>query len=244
MGVHTDIGQYGAFVANLSLASRAPALEELYNFGPHVGNLAFEIGNPDLELERTIGLDVSLRSRAPRASGELNFFVYRITNFVFLDFTGEEVSGLREAEFLQGDSRFAGFEASAHFEPHPLLHVNAGLNFVRARLTDTDESVPRIPPLSGRVELEIPWRDLAISPEIVFTADQNNVFRDETPTEGSAVLNLGASYLLGQSHATHTIAVKAYNLTNETYRLHTSFIKDLAPEIGRGVKVTYSVRFF
>jgi iron complex outermembrane receptor protein len=38
--------------------------------------------------------------------------------------------------------------------------------------------------------------------------------------------------------------VRGYNLTDETYRNHTSFIKDLAPELGRGVKVSYSVRFF
>ena len=28
------------------------------------------------------------------------------------------------------------------------------------------------------------------------------------------------------------------------YRNHSSFIKDLAPELGRGVRVTYMVRFF
>jgi iron complex outermembrane receptor protein len=38
--------------------------------------------------------------------------------------------------------------------------------------------------------------------------------------------------------------VKGFNLTNELYREHTSFIKDLAPEIGRGIKFSYSVRFF
>ena len=45
-------------------------------------------------------------------------------------------------------------------------------------------------------------------------------------------------------HMAHILAVSGYNLTNENYRLHTSFIKDLAPEIGRGVKVSYSLRFF
>jgi outer membrane receptor protein involved in Fe transport len=40
------------------------------------------------------------------------------------------------------------------------------------------------------------------------------------------------------------VAVKAYNLFDETYRLHTSLIKDLAPEMGRGIRVTYSVKFF
>src|SRR5690606_23800150 len=67
-GVHTPIGRTGAFVVNLTSASRAPALEELYNFGPHVGNLAFEIGNPDLTRERTLGVDVSVRRRAAGAS--------------------------------------------------------------------------------------------------------------------------------------------------------------------------------
>jgi iron complex outermembrane receptor protein len=43
---------------------------------------------------------------------------------------------------------------------------------------------------------------------------------------------------------THVVAVKAYNLFDTTYRLHTSLIKDLAPEIGRGIRATYSVKFF
>jgi len=70
------------------------------------------------------------------------------------------------------------------------------------------------------------------------------VFGNETTTPGSTVVNLGASYLMARGHATHIVALKAYNLTNETYRLHTSFIKDLAAEMGRGVRLTYSVKFF
>ena len=53
----------GAFVVNFTGSSRAPALEELFNFGPHPGNLVFEVGDPDLQLEKTLGLDVSLRGR-------------------------------------------------------------------------------------------------------------------------------------------------------------------------------------
>ena len=76
------------------------------------------------------------------------------------------------------------------------------------------------------------------------TADQDNVFRDETPTPGYALFNVGVTYVVVHGHATHTIAFKGHNLTNEEYRLHTSFLKDLAPEMGRGVKLTYTVRFF
>ena len=45
-------------------------------------------------------------------------------------------------------------------------------------------------------------------------------------------------------HTVHIVSVAGYNLTNELYRNHTSFIKDLAPEIARGVKFGYSLRFF
>ncbi|MCB1018552.1 MAG: TonB-dependent receptor, partial [Acidobacteria bacterium] len=41
-GVHADLWQGGAFVANYAHSYRAPSLEELYNYGPHIGNLAFE----------------------------------------------------------------------------------------------------------------------------------------------------------------------------------------------------------
>lgn len=244
VGVHTDIGSNSAFVVNVTRSSRAPALEELYNFGPHVGNLAFEIGNPDLEMESSLGLDVSLRRRAGPVHGEVSAFVYGINNFVFLDFTGEIVEGLREAPFLQGDSRFVGLDGDAGFELGGGTHLNVGVGYVRATLTDTDEALPRIPPFHGSVDVEVPWRQLTFKPELVWAADQNRTFREETTTDGYAIFNIGATWIVPARHMTHVVAVKAYNLFDTTYRLHTSLIKDLAPEIGRGIRATYSVKFF
>jgi iron complex outermembrane receptor protein len=243
-GVHTDLGRTGAFVVNLTTAARAPALEELYNFGPHAGNLAFEIGSPDLELERTFGIDVSLRRRAERVSGELNLFAYDIRDFVFLDFTGETHEGFREAEFRQADSRFLGMEASSEVTMGRGIVLDAGISLVNARLTATNEPLPRIPALSGRICVDLPWRGVTFSPELVLTAAQHRVFRDETTTSGYGLVNMGASYFVVRGHSTHAITLKGHNLTNANYRLHTSFLKDLAPEVGRGVKLTYTVRFF
>jgi iron complex outermembrane receptor protein len=244
VGLHAAIGGGAAFVANFTGASRAPALEELFNFGPHPGNLVFEIGNPDLEMERSIGLDLSLRGRGSRAHGEVNFFVYNISNFVFLDITDEIEDGLRVANYVQGDSRFTGVDAAGHFHLGSRAELHTSLGYVRAKLTDTDESLPRIPPFHGRVELEAKFGAFSISPEVVFSSDQNDVFRDESSTDGWATFNIGATWQRSDPHASHLIAAQAYNLTNETYRLHTSFLKDLAPEMGRGIKVTYSLRFF
>ena len=106
-GLHAELGADTALVANLTRSHRAPALEELYNFGPHVGTLAFDVGNPDLDAETTLGLDLSLRHRRDRVRGDLNLFRYDIGNFIFGDRTGEVLDNLPVFDVLQGDSRFS-----------------------------------------------------------------------------------------------------------------------------------------
>ena len=92
--------------------------------------------------------------------------------------------------------------------------------------------------------MEIPYGGFTISPELEFAARQGDVFRGETTTSGYSVVNLRASYVWPRQHAAHVLTFSGYNLTNALYRNHTSFIKDLATEMGRGVMVGYSVRFF
>jgi hypothetical protein len=59
--VSASIGQLGylsddlTVALNLARAARNPSLEELYNLGPHPGNVAFEIGNPTLDTEVAYG---------------------------------------------------------------------------------------------------------------------------------------------------------------------------------------------
>lgn len=79
------------------------------------------------------------------------------------------------------------------------------------------------------MELEAKAGAFSISPEVVFTSKQTNVFRNETTTDGWTTFNLGAAWQRSGWHGAHLIAVQAYNLSNRTYRLHTSFPKDLAP---------------
>jgi iron complex outermembrane receptor protein len=89
--------------ASFARAARAPAMEELYFFGPHLGNFAYEIGNPTLEAERALGADVSLRARGGRFEGELTFFSNDIANYIFRNPISEDEFEEREEEF---DDRF------------------------------------------------------------------------------------------------------------------------------------------
>jgi iron complex outermembrane receptor protein len=149
-GIHVPLWKDGAFVANFTHSSRAPAIEELYNNGPHIGNLAFEIGNPTLEREIAQGMDLSLRHSNSRFDAEANLFYYHINDFVYLNFTGETEHGLRVAEYSQADSRFIGGELQFDFAMHPSLWLKGGLDLVDAKLRASGAPLPRIPPLRAR----------------------------------------------------------------------------------------------
>ncbi len=234
-----------ALVANLSSSYRAPSLEELYNFGPHVGNLAFEIGNPDLEHERSNGGEFSLRLNTGRLHGQASVFYYDIDNFIFGAETGEIVDGLTELEYIQGDSRYVGTDLSLsyHASPQWRFHLSGGL--VDAKLKATDEPLPRIPPLSARLAVDwLPMNGLQLRPELVLASQQDKTFGEETPTDGYTLANFSASYTLARAKMMHIFTLKGTNLTNELYRNHTSFIKDVAPEMGRRILLTYALRLF
>ena len=241
-GLHADIGAATAFVANLMRSHRVPALQELYNFGPHLGN--FEVGDPDLDAETTVGLDLGLRHQSGRVGTDLNFYVYDIENFIFGNHTTEVMNNLRVLDIIQGDSRFVGFDARGSVRLGGQTWASLGIGYVNATLTSTNEAVPRIPPLRATLGVEIPYGAFTVGPELMFAARQDRVFRDETETPGYAVLNLDASYIWPRQHMAHVLSFTGYNLTNALFRNHMSFIKDLAPEMGRGVKVGYSLRFF
>ena len=243
-GFQADLWRGGAFVANYSHSYRAPALEELYNLGPHVGTLIYEVGDPGLRPERGNGIDLSLRQQAARVDGEFNFFYYDFRNFVFPFATGEEEDGLPVVNFVQRDSRFTGAEARLGIGLHQALRLNLGMDVVDARATLTRTPLPRIPPLRGRVGIEYRRRGLSIRPELVMAARQDQTFDLETPTEGYAVVDLRASYTIPTRGAIHQFSVNVFNIGDQLYRNHVSFIKDLAPEIGRGVRFSYMVRFF
>jgi iron complex outermembrane receptor protein len=219
-------------------------LEELYNYGPHVGNLAFEIGNPDLASERSNGFELSLRHIDDRIEAQANFFYYHIDSFIYPAPTGEVEGGLFAVEYDQGNSRFLGSELGLKLGLNENIWLDLGMDIVNAKLTDSDTPLPRIPPLRGKVGLDLRFDNLSIRPELVMANSQKNIFPTETTTAGYGVVNLKASYTIPRQLFVHHLSVNVFNIGDKLYRNHVSLIKDLAPEMGRGVRFGYALKFF
>lgn len=99
--------------ASVARAARAPALEEMFFFGVHHGNFALEVGNPGLQSEHALGVDLSLRWRTPRASGEVTYFRNDISDYIFRRNMDHEEFEERRDEFV---TRFGGREPAGHAE--------------------------------------------------------------------------------------------------------------------------------
>jgi iron complex outermembrane receptor protein len=251
LGMNVGLWKGGAFVVNYANSHRAPALEELYNNGPHVGTLTYEIGNQNLKNERANGVDFALRHVSGRVRLNADFFAYRLNNFVYLQYQDEDGDGevdieddLPLARFEQSDANYVGAEFSAEGSLTEMLGAYATADFIRARLTD-DSNLPRIPPARLRLGLDVKYRGLSVRPELVFASKQDRLAPLETRTAGYGLFNVNGTYSVAQgAHLAHVLTFSLHNVTDRLYRNHLSYIKDLAPEMGRGVRVGYTVRFF
>ena len=258
------------FVVAVSLAraARNPALEELFFFGQHTGNLAFEIGNPSLNSERALGFDVSLRGRSKRVQGELTFFRNDISDFIFRNPISNEEFEDRKAEFdarfgvkhdneaegghnaefpfveyANTDALFYGVEAHADVTLTSKLGAELTWDFVRAERTSDGSPMPRIPPQRFVAGLRYVDGPLQFGGNVTGARAQNRVFGSETTTAAYAVVRLFASYTLQTERAIQTVTARLDNATDTLYRSHLNYLKEFVPEIGRSFRLVYSVKF-
>jgi iron complex outermembrane receptor protein len=245
---------------SVARAVRNPALEELYFFGPHPGNFAFEIGNDDLAAEKNLGLDVAFRWRVARFSGELSYFRNDVADYVFRnpiteeefdDRFGHDAHGEGEGhddefpfvEFVGADSVLQGFEAHADVQVAAPLTIEVSFDAVRGELSGSGDPLPRIPPMRFMTGVRYHRAPFQAGADAVFAAKQDRVFGDETPTAGYVRLRAYAAYSFMAGGLVNTITARLDNATDELYRNHLSYIKDLVPEMGRDFRVVYSVGF-
>ncbi len=230
--------------ASFARAFRTPSINELYSEGPHLAAYAFEVGNPSLETERGTGTDVFIRYTGERVSGETTFFRNAINGYVFPLETGE-LSRVRLPifQFHGEDAVLAGFEGALDWVVVGDLKVEAVGSYVRGTIQSSSEPLPLIPPLQGRFAIGYAPRNWFAEAETRVAARQDRTGPFETPTNGYAVFDLSAGIRITVGGRLNVITVRGENLGNTEYRSHLSRVKEIMPEAGRSVSVTYRVVF-
>ena len=236
----------GEYNVGLSFAytERAPKAVELYSNGQHLARQIYEVGNSDLNKEASWGVDLVMRKNRGMITGAFTPFYQSFYNFINLAGTGDAVEGLPVYTYEDIDAYFWGFEfeSALHFDElfsmgNHLFSLEYQADYVRARSRGVEGDIPRIPPLRNIVRARYGYRDFGEAfVEGVFVSEQSEVADFELPTDGYSLLNAEVStrvpYLTDRNVK---LFVRGTNLNDAEARVHSSFIKDLAPLRGRAV---------
>ena len=229
-----------------SHTERAPAAEELFANGPHAGTQAFEIGNPDFVVEKSNGVEASLRGSRPGLSFSVAAYYNWFSNYIYDAQTGAVVDGLPVFQNRQADARYYGIEAEVSAKVAQLggfgISVDGVGDMTRATITGVGP-VPRIPPMRLLVGIEGKSDLIDLRGEIEWTAKQDRVAAFESVTPGFTLVNASATLRPFGADSKTSIIVSANNIFNVEARRAASFLKDYAPLAGRDIRVTGRVSF-
>lgn len=227
--------------ATLTRASRAPSAEELYARGLHMATSTYENGDAQLRAETSRNIDLSLRKTSGDTTFSASVFRNRIGNYIY-GRTLDELDGLQLLQYSQGDATFTGFEGHIRQRLTRQLGVTLFGDSVRARLADGGV-LARIPAQRVGVRLDANWQAWQGQAEWVQVARQSRVAAFETATPGYGMLNVGAAYSAQINGLPWQFYARANNLTDRLAYAHTSFIKQVAPLMGRSIAVGVKVAF-
>lgn len=230
----------------LSRSARAPSIDELFANGPHAGTQAFEVGNPGLDPEKSLGIEASIRKHSGPVKLTATAYYSRFSNFIFQAATGEAEDDLPVFQYRQGKANYYGFEVEANAELGDFggIHWDGDLiaDYVHARVKDFGPA-PQIPPLrllggisanggpvEGRLEFEHAFRQSRNAPL-------------ETETKGYTLINASVDWTPFEDKPELRLGVAANNIFDVVARRHSSLLKDYAPLAGRDIRLTASFGF-
>jgi iron complex outermembrane receptor protein len=242
--VYTPVKDYSLSLA-LAHTERAPVGQELFSNGPHVATAAYEIGNPDLDPEQSLGLDLTARKKDGFVSGSLGGFMNYFTDYIGLLPDGTTRDELPVYRFTPQAATFWGVESEIAFHflgqtarekaSHDLTWFSQQ-DWVWAQDRDTNDALPRIPPFRVKTGLRYQRENTGAQIDVMHAFAQERTVDFETTTPAYTFLN---AQLTHDVLLTNTLPVELFirgeNLTNDLARNHVSFIKDVAPLPGRNV---------
>ena len=231
---------------SLSRSARAPSIDELFANGPHGGSQSFEVGDPNLNPEKSLGVEASLHSTKGPVQFTGNLFYTHFANYIFQSPTGAIEDELPVFRYRNGQANFYGFEAQASAKLGEALGVKWGSQLqadaVHATVTDFGPA-PFMPPLRllGALTGESGQFDGRLEIERAFAHDRTAPIETETP--GYTMVNASLDWHVFEANPALSLSLQANNLFDVEARRSTSQLKDFAPLAGRDIRLTARLGF-
>ena len=240
---------------------RAPSAVELFMNGAHLATGRFEVGNANLNSEKSNNIDFTLNFNYDNFFVSATVFNNDVDNYIYLkDETEEEHeehdenheeghdehAGLILANYLQQDAEFDGYEIEFG---NTIMLLSGELTFSFGRDDLSGEfsrggNIPRLNPARNIFKLKYFKDDMSIGLNFKDVEKQNKIGANEIVTPGYQMFNanLTKSINLG-NEGELTLTFFGNNLLDELARNHSSFVKSQVPLPGRNYGLKFNFKF-
>jgi iron complex outermembrane receptor protein len=147
--------------------------------------------------------------------------------------------------FVNSDAILFGAELQLNYQASDALTFTAQGDFINTKV-DTEEGVndlPRTPPSRFMLGAQYSVNNWFVDARITRVSEQSEVAQFETSTSGYTMIDANISYYTSIQGYDIEVFASGRNLTNQEARVHTSFLKNLAPLPGRAVVLGVRANF-
>ena len=237
--------------------SRAPSIEDLYSDGPHLGVYNYEIGLPELESERTYGLEGSLGYNDEKTKLKITSYQNYSPNYHLSKKMGEGYEpGADWIEWGSGSAGWLymyqmdglevyihGYETEFQYKLNKLIDLEGSFSATRGENLTDNSPLYYVPPDKILLSTEVYLSPFSINLMHKKVFSQNRVGLYEETTPGYETYNLIGTYTIRSTQAIHKFILQIDNIFNRKYYNHLSRIKSIMPEKGRNIGFQYRLNF-
>ena len=235
-GFTHEFNEYLSFKSNIGSAFRSPNIAELSADGVHEGTFRYEIGNNNLNPEKSFYADAALEYNSDQVQASLGLYNNHINNYIFNRQTNGEVIQVGDEtlpvfRFVQANANLYGAEAALTFHPVEALHFENSFALTHAENRETKTALPFIPAAVLRNEIRVEPHIRGMSRNTYLSLSLQNVFKQtrvdqfETPTAGYTLVNAAFSTTFHLNNQPLRLNVSANNIFNKAYYDHLSRFK-------------------
>lgn len=233
--------------ANIGHSFRLPSANELAANGVHHGTFRHEQGDSKLQSEKGWQIDASYQHEGERISFSISPFSSWFSNYIYLRPTGEW-SVLPHAgqiyRYTGSEAIFIGGEISTDIKIFPTVTYSFSGEYVYTYNIDTHTPLSFSPPASMRNTLKWEKNKTQFYFELYSIFSQNRVAKNESPTSGVNLINMGGNKSISIGSSTIYFSVSLHNLLNTRYYNHLSFYRKVEiPEPGRNIQLLIKIPF-
>ncbi|MDH4219403.1 MAG: TonB-dependent receptor [Candidatus Aminicenantes bacterium] len=232
IGTILEITPQLSLVTNIGRSFRFPSVSELFYSGLTGRGTVF--GNPDLEPEKGLNLDLGLRYLSEEFFASVYGFSNHVSDII------EKYAGPEEEEYFYRNltaGRINGLEGEFYFALVKNLELFVNFHLMKGRVKGTDHPLNYIPPARLAVWGKYSYGDFWFEPMITLVAAKTDPGPLEVEIDGYTILD---SIFGLKVNKNLTLLAIAQNILNKTYFSSADEQGVLAPGRGLVFKATYS----